>query len=679
MAGEVHRRRTRLLTAYVLAVCALLMRAAQASAEPVRVVALSIEAGPKGAALVITADSDFPSPATVDVKVLSTATSLVAVRLEGAVYDLGVHRFTELPQQTPITELSAREREDYESIDVVMEAHVSPDSPLPVKTKGERVVVLLSREAFPTVSWKAPAPVLRTAESPRNESQPEWAEERPAGDETGEQAASADETVALEPHETAVAVKTDRAAPAAETREQQEPAPEPQPSELVRLERVEAVQRGTIAMLRFRFTGESTPIARRENGRVVLLFPRAANGKGQPRLEPPGDLFFKTIELRQRSRRNTEWLGAIVTLDDDDAAVYVHTDGNATTLTTSPMTSERFAYWSSDRDEYTLAAFTDIDDMPVGEAEPADTPHRVVSETTPAAEHPGRDEGEASVDHQAGAVVSAQPDSTPAAAEPEPASEDVQDYLVVVGDNVNVRSSASTEDGENVVGSLGRGMTVALLEKRGTWVRVRTPDAQVGWVYGALLSERTDEPAEEEKAVLAAHDAGTKGAAKPKAATMFPVDAVGALTSIGADESTAGAGDEVGGAAAAPAVMHPAVGPATAREEAPPLPNVVQYTTYGRDPFVPYSRKIDEGLPSVENLRLVGILYDRTDRIALLQDELFEDKAYAMREQDQINNGTVWRINPTNVIFLITELGISRTYTLELPSVSPTTVQEKRG
>lgn len=653
------------MAACALPALLLLVRTAQASTDLVRVVELSIEAGPKGAALVIAADKDFRSPATVDVKVLSTATSLIAVRLEGAAYDLGVHRFTELPQETPVTELSAREREDYGVVDVVLEAHISPDNPLPIKTKGNRVVVLISREAFPAVSWQAPAPVLRMSEAAPDEPQTEWAEAehdeavpiakpQPAGQPV--------EAVALEPIE-----PVERPAePAAEQ------APAPQPAELVRLERVEAVQRGSIAMLRFRFSGASTPVVRRENGQVVLLFPRAANGKGEPRLEPPGDLFFKTIELRQRSRRDTEWLGVIVTLDHADAAVYVHTDGNATTLTTSPMADERFVYWASDREEYTLAAFAELPpDTPARAAEPRSEPPQVASEAPSDGE---LDEVVTQTGGDAPAVPVPQTDSEV----PSPGPAVVEDYLVVVGDNVNVRSSASTDDGDNVVGTLGRGMTVGLLEARGKWVRVRTPDAQVGWVYGALLSERTDEPAEEEKAVLAAQGAESVVKAKPKTASMFPVEAVGALAGIGQNEpATGGPGGAAGDVA--PITAPAAAGPAVERSEAPLLPNVVRYNTYGRDPFVPYSRKIDEGLPGVENLRLVGILYDRTDRIALLQDELFEDKAYAMREQDQISNGTVWRINPTNVIFLITELGISRTYTLELPSVSPTTVQEKRG
>ncbi|MBD3243462.1 MAG: SH3 domain-containing protein, partial [Chitinivibrionales bacterium] len=638
---------------------------------------VSIEAGPKGAALLITADKDFTTPATVDVKVLSTATSLIAVRLEGAEYGLGVHRFTELPQETPIAELSAREREDYGVVDVVAEAHLAPDNPLPVKTKGNRVVVLLSREPFPSVSWRAPAPVLRSSvASSVDEPQAEWSE--PEHDEAvplansepqpRDESPQPEPLVSAEPAESPPENNEPAAVP------QQESSPEQEPDEIVRLERVQAMQRGSVALLRFEFSGASMPKTRREDGRVVLLFPRAANGVGEHRLEPPGELFFRSLELRQRSRNETQWLGVIVTLDDADAAVYVHTRENSTTLTTTPVGRERFACWSSDRDTYTLAAFTDLDDRPAPSAQPESPPPQLASEE-PISDRAVEDQPEAEPETPEVATPEPQADTQSEAVAIEP--EEPDGYLVVVGDNVNVRSSANTDDGDNVVGSLERGMTVALLEERGEWMRVRTPSAEVGWVFGALLSARTDEPAEEEKAVLAAQDAPEMAPAKPKAASMFPVEAMGALTGIGANEPQA---NPVGPSATPTAPISTAMSRAgSVPEAAPPLPNVVQYTTYGRDPFVPYSRKIDEGFPSVENLRLVGILYDRTDRIALLQDELFEDKSYAMREQDQVSNGTVWRINPTNVIFLITELGISRTYTLELPSVSPTSVQEKRG
>jgi hypothetical protein len=92
----------------------------------------------------------------------------------------------------------------------------------------------------------------------------------------------------------------------------------------------------------------------------------------------------------------------------------------------------------------------------------------------------------------------------------------------------------------------------------------------------------------------------------------------------------------------------------------------VQYRTYGRDPFVPFARDGAGDLPAVENIALVGIMADSNDKLAMFEDRANRQRAFIMRERDPVRNGSVWRIEATSVIFLITEYGLSRTYTLRL-------------
>jgi hypothetical protein len=95
-------------------------------------------------------------------------------------------------------------------------------------------------------------------------------------------------------------------------------------------------------------------------------------------------------------------------------------------------------------------------------------------------------------------------------------------------------------------------------------------------------------------------------------------------------------------------------------------PKQVTYRVFGRDPFIPYFRDDTGPYPDANNLTLVGILSDETDRIALLENKTDGDYSYALRERDPVLNGSVWRIEPKKVTFLITEYGISRTHTLRL-------------
>lgn len=685
----------------------LIIQCAWALQPQVRVVGLSIKAGARGTALVVTGSTAFIGEVEASQQAVNGSTSEITLRIADATYGLGVHRFTELPEGSPVAEIEGREREGYGVVELVVRAHILPDEQAVVKAKGNRILLLVSQDPVKAVSWEAPAPLLSQGSAGDEAGdETEW---EPAGidgearavalveyNETVE-AAAADEPepeLAEEPEavaeqeqntETPVAEAAVEAASDADVSDEDEGG-------IACLENVNLVQRDGVARLQFVFSHASQARVRREHGRAILLFEGAVNCIGEPRLEPPGEQHFRSVELRQRTRDDGEWLGAIVTLGSDSSPLYVTHEGTTVSVVTSVLETRRYSFWTTDDQPYTAVAFvepepveadapdeaTDPEPYPAANAVPEEdgvvesVALGQVQETAP---EPEAVEDEVQ-DSEGAAVAAAAVVSEPSTPHELDEPETVTGYLVTVGDNINLRGTPSTEE-NNVLGRLGRGATVGLLGEEGAWCRVKTMNETVGWVYGSLLAERTDVAADDdgEGPELAA-EKPTKPVAPVQAtasmASMFPVNAVGALTSMAQGTPPAGTTGPASTVASSPS-------PAPAPDEAPPLPNLVRYNTYGRDPFIPHSRKIDDGYPNVENLRLVGILYDRSDRIALLQDDLFQDKSYTMREQDQVSSGTVWRINPTNVIFLITELGISRTYTLELPNVSPTKVQARRG
>ena len=101
-----------------------------------------------------------------------------------------------------------------------------------------------------------------------------------------------------------------------------------------------------------------------------------------------------------------------------------------------------------------------------------------------------------------------------------------------------------------------------------------------------------------------------------------------------------------------------------------PLAKVMEYHVLGRDPFMPLSQDEEGPLPSIEHLQLVGILYDAMgNRIALFEDARDKAKAFALRENDPVKNGYLLRIQSDKALFLINELGISRTYAMKLLKV----------
>ncbi len=112
-------------------------------------------------------------------------------------------------------------------------------------------------------------------------------------------------------------------------------------------------------------------------------------------------------------------------------------------------------------------------------------------------------------------------------------------------------------------------------------------------------------------------------------------------------------------------------------EEAPttgaagiPARSVVFYDDMGRrDPFAPLvkgqrSGFLTEQLPSVENLRLVGVLRDDRESMALLEN--MEGYGYVMRAGDRVENGAVMAIQENRVLFRVEDYGWSHVVALQL-------------
>ena len=94
---------------------------------------------------------------------------------------------------------------------------------------------------------------------------------------------------------------------------------------------------------------------------------------------------------------------------------------------------------------------------------------------------------------------------------------------------------------------------------------------------------------------------------------------------------------------------------------------LVRYKVFGRDPFVPLVKDTsDNDIPRPENLRLVGVLEDPHERIALVEDFKNGNRAFALRANDPVESGKVLRVHRDKVVFLIRDFDVSRSYTLGL-------------
>ncbi|MCL2184087.1 MAG: hypothetical protein FWB85_11540, partial [Chitinispirillia bacterium] len=216
------------------------------------------------------------------------------------------------------------------------------------------------------------------------------------------------------------------------------------------------------------------------------------------------------------------------------------------------------------------------------------------------------------------------------------------------------------------------------------------PAAQTGApAAGAIKTEPLDMKKAEERAVKDVHASGgemftvkdgPKTAAQPKQTPPLqtsqtpppPPQMPPPLPPPQTPAQSMPAAHAVPPAQAAPTIA-PKAETAVVEENAPPEPEpprgagLVRYRTRGRDPFVPLVKDtVSTDLPRVENLRLVGILEDYNEKIALVEDFKNDNRAFALRANDEVEHGKVLRVQRDRVVFLIRDFDISRSYVLTL-------------
>ena len=93
------------------------------------------------------------------------------------------------------------------------------------------------------------------------------------------------------------------------------------------------------------------------------------------------------------------------------------------------------------------------------------------------------------------------------------------------------------------------------------------------------------------------------------------------------------------------------------------------YSSFGRrDPFVPFEEPEIEGL-SIDEVQLVGIIWDSETPLAIFEDVRLRGVSYTLREGDEVVNGNVYKITKDEVVFLLTEFGVSRKFSMALPKI----------
>jgi hypothetical protein len=103
------------------------------------------------------------------------------------------------------------------------------------------------------------------------------------------------------------------------------------------------------------------------------------------------------------------------------------------------------------------------------------------------------------------------------------------------------------------------------------------------------------------------------------------------------------------------------------RVDLAPRDERVGYNSFGRrDPFAPVDPGNMENGIDIDQMKVVGIVWDNQEPLAVLEHVKESNLSFTVRQGDPVHNGRVSRILREAVTFDITEFGISRSFTLKL-------------
>jgi len=398
-------------------------------------------------------------------------------------------------------------------------------------------------------------------------------------------------------------------------------------SDAVYLQDISILHREQVENVIFKFSGPVAINIESNPDRITANFVNAKNGLPRKVFKPGNDGLVKSITLEETTGNNALLLEASISINRDNGMKPLAKIFSDKLVVYGVSNAKKSIYFWSARNGTALSYnFISPEQFPVDY-------RKIEKKAVSDSRSSSGNNGTFSVD-DGNEVAPAQVVST---------------RIVVIKDNVNLRSRPTQSRAGAVIAKLPIGTAGNQLGRNGLWRNVEI-DGNIGWIMGRLTMDSVDVPASLWKkirylnAVKEKRDARA-GVILPVTNGNLPPDLMpGRIESDQAIQAAASGKND----------------------DKDSVKLMIQYEEYGRDPFLPLSQDEDGSLPSIENLKLVGILYDASDRIALFEDSRNKSKTYTLREKDMVRNGILSRIRPDKIMFSISELGISRTYWMKL-------------
>jgi hypothetical protein len=594
---------------------------------------IDIVGSSRGLALTFSADAPFTTSATEKPSNKTGIASVLSIKCSQVIYGLEEFTFTSFPTGSVVKHIAINESAASGTIELLISLSIKPDKNILAKQKGNKWIILVTQQPVEPFSWN---PGIAAHSQP------------------------------------AVQVSVPSISPKAE---------EPKPAKLApiatttdngqsRLVDVTLAIRDKLEQVTFMFDRTTSMKLKRDSDKIIILFINTNNTLPDSRLIPPSTS-IASIDLKQMTHGGTMWLGATLVMKQGKSkSTLMQAFSDRLVLFTAVDSVERFASWSAKTKKAATYNFVTL-------------PHLDID--LKSIEKKAKSELDANVKGAQTFAISDAPPKGPTAKTSQPqvaavpvppkpivaplTKKQTAKTVFVTKNNVNLRKGPSATD--SIVAKLAFGMTCLQTDTKPGWVKVKVSEGE-GWIASAMVvdsakatKELLQKISSEQKRLLAQKQAAEKKslaeAEKKKILGEEQLKQAGKKQQAEDDALAKKAMKR-------DSIMHYMTVVQDSMEKAKKASEkkLVEYHIYGRDPFVPLSQQNDSLIASIDELKLVGILFDDVDRLALCESKQDKSRSFVFRENDPIQSGYVLRILPDKVMFLINELGISRTYALKL-------------
>jgi hypothetical protein len=563
----------------------------------------------RGVAVAITADATF------DATFQTGGTNSVKMTIKNAVYGLNTFNFSKFDNSIPIARMSVKELKNSSSVQITLTLKNNVDTEIQSKQKESQWTALLSRESSPDFKWSA-------MEADRELASSQSVMQAPVESEPAIYPVESQNTFATATESS---------------------------STFAELLNVRFFQRNKLAAINLDCNiPVQCEMTKSKDTITIQLFQTKYAGQ-EKKIVPPKIIQLKRVAFKEKTSQQKQSLRVSIVLDKSFSSkmnTIAQVNGSTVTVFLVSREIDKVVSWSlveGVRSEYSFYDLptNDIDMKSIESKAIRDVETNVENEN---AFYVREDDGK-----RAGARSDAQAeqDNSKTAAQMQVESNlpstqsqsagvsenSIPGVLIITSENATLHVLANMESRQ--IKSLAIGDKLLLIASKGQWINVKAGAAD-GWLMKKFATDSSKITSEKWIELNALRESIIRNDGleekNPIADSLLKTENVFA-------------------------------------EAEKKRPNkVIKYRLAGRDPFQPISTDSvnESGLARIGNVRLVGVLLDNNERIALLEDVKQSRKPFALRENDPVEHGKVLKVYKDKVVFLITEFGISRSYTVNL-------------